>query len=150
MANLASPLRIGARGSSWLMSQQVYHFNTTSGSPLYLHFKTNVLTSVEKIFMIEAEGYNYGTGTPILAAWGLYTTGASSNTVSSKGLQSISGLTADGIYKSSDGYACIRAYNSSSHYYTGFTLHVYSSYYYTPDTVAITSATQTSNSGSYY
>jgi hypothetical protein len=71
-----------------------------------------------------------------------------SGSVTSKGMQSISGLTADGIYKSTDGYACIRAYGSSL-YYAGWVLngHVNPNY---SVTLAITAASQNSTSGNYY
>ena len=148
MAYLAAPTRIGTAGSGYIISHNIYSFNTTSGSPSYLHFKTNVPTTSEKIFMIEAEGYNYGGGLPILCAWGIYTNGVG---VVSKGLHTPAGtgLSADGIYKSSDNYACIRAYYGS-HYYTGFVLHAYSSAQFTPSPITILGATQTSESGAYY
>jgi len=148
MANLAAPTRIGSGGSGYVISHNIYSFNTTGGSPLYLHFKTNVLTTAEKIFMIEAEGFNYGLGLPILCAWGIYTTGSG---VSSKGLHtpSSTGLSADGIYKSSDNYACIRGY-AGSHYYTGFVLHAYSSVPFAPAPITILAAAQSDNSGNYY
>ena len=146
MANIAAPLRVGAAGSGWIMAQQIYHFSTTDGSLSYVHFKTNVSTSTEKIFMIEAEGYAYGGGAPILCAWGLYTTGGGA--VVSKGLESKSGLTAHGVYASSDGYACIRSYGNM--YYTGFVLHAYSSYYYTPGPISISAVNQNNNTGNYY
>ena len=152
MANLGTPLRIG-RGNGnvgWMTAQQIYHFSTTSGMA-YVHFKTNVSVATEKIFMIEAEGYAYGGGAPILCAWGLYTTGAtpiSMGSVVAKGLESKSGLTAHGVYASSDGYACIRSYGNM--YYTGFVLHAYSHYYFTPSSIAITAVNQNENSGNYY
>ena len=129
------------------MSQQIAWFNTVYGNPQYVHFKTSAPVSQERIFMIEAEGYNYGTGTPILCAWGIYTTGA---TAVHKGLTSASGLMPDGVYGSSDGYACIRAYNASSLYYAGWTLTAYGNPYYMPSTLSILAVNQNSNSGNYY
>lgn len=147
MARLAQTTRVGKTSSGWIMSEQVTYFQTTSGSPNYLHFKTNLSASSETIFMAEAEGYNYGLALPILCAWGVYT---ASGTVASKGLASATlGLEAHGIYKSSDGYVVLRAY-AGSHYYTGFGLNFYSSTTFTITTPSISGITQTSESGNYY
>ena len=146
MATFTTPTNVRTAGSGWYAQYQLYNFYTGSDSPYYVHFKTNVSASTEKIFMLEAIGYNYSTYVPIRCSWGIYTTGSGS--VTSKGMQSISGLTADGIYKSSDGYACIRAY-SSGLYYAGWVLngHVNPNYSVTLD---ITAASQNSTSGNYY
>lgn len=148
MAQFAAPTNVRTAGSGWYAQYQLYNFYTTSGSPNYIHFKTNVSTSTEKIFMLEAIGFNYGTGQAIRCSWGVYTTGGGS--AIHKGLQTFSstGLTADGVYASSDGYACIRAY-ATSHYFNGFVLngHVHPSY---SVTLSITAANQNSTSGNYY
>lgn len=148
MATLTTPTNVRTAGSGWYSQYQLYNFYTTSGSPQYVHFKTNVSTSTEKIFMLEAIGYNYGLGLAIRCSWGVYTTGGGGATA--KGLQTFSstGLVADGVYASSDGYACIRAYGSSL-YFAGWVLngHVHPSW---SVTISITDVNQNATSGNYY
>ena len=146
MATFATPTNVRTAGSGWCSQYHLYNFYTYSGSPYYVHFKTNVSTSTEKIFMLEAIGFNYGTGQAIRCSWGVYTTGGGGAV--QKGLQTSTGLTADGVYASSDGYACIRAF-SSNLYYAGWILngHVHPSY---SVTLAITASSQNSTSGNYY
>lgn len=148
MANLQGPVRIGSHSNNtkWIMHHVIGNFNTTSGSFNYIHFKTNIGISTECIFTIEAEGYNYGTSSPVLCAWGVYTTGSG---VTLKGLESSSGLTAHGIYVSSDGKVCIRAY-SGNPYYLGIVLHLYSHISYPMSPPSILAANLNNNSGSYY
>lgn len=149
MATFTTPTNVRTAESGWYAQYHLFNFYTYSGSPQYVHFKTNVSTSTQKIFMLEAIGFNYGTGQAIRCSWGIYTTGGGGATA--KGLQTFSstGLTADGVYASSDGYACIRAYNGSSLYYAGWILngHVHPNY---SVTLAITAANQNSTSGNYY
>jgi len=146
MANLATPTNVRTAGSGWYTKYNIYNFYTYSGGPNYVHFKTNVSANTEKIFMIEAMGFNYGTATIIRCAWGLYTTGGGG--VTPKGLQTITGLTADGVYASSDGYACIRAY-ADSLYYAGWILNAHVHPSYSVD-ITITASSQNSTSGNYY
>jgi hypothetical protein len=146
MANLVDPTNVRTSGNGWYSKYNIYLFYTYSATPNYVHFKTNVSANTEKIFMIEAIGYNYGGASAIRAAWGVYTTGGGGTTP--KGLQTIAGLTADGVYTSSDGYACIRAY-AGSLYFAGWILnaHVHPSY---SVNITITAASQNSTSGNYY
>lgn len=124
-----------------------YTFNTTNSTPLYFHFKTNIPYNTNNMFMIEAEGYNYGQTLPILCSWCGYPY-SGYNSIIQIGLHTseYNGLSADGVYASSDGYVVIRAY-SGSHYYTGFVL---SAYMYNGFVVSITAANQNSTSGNYY
>lgn len=151
---IAAPMNVSQttiRGNGWMSQYQITTFNTTSGSPNYIHFKTNIINTVDKIVMIEAIGYNYGTAQAIRCSWTFY---AYNSLIYDKGRATIAntGLSADGIYASSDGYACIRAY-SSSHYFTGFILNAHTSgggnMSYGTD-VSITAASQNSTSGNYY
>jgi hypothetical protein len=139
------------RGEGWMSQYQILVFNTTSGTPNYIHFKTNVPNTIDKIVMIEAIGYNYGNSQSIRCTWTFY---AYNSLIYDRGRETVpgTGLTADGIYASSDGYACIRAY-SSQHYFTGFILNAHSSgggnMSYGTD-VGITAVNQNSTSGNYY
>lgn len=148
MATLTAPTNVGGTsGTGWSAKYGIYTFNTTSDTPLYVHFKTNVPTNSEKIGTIEAIGYNFGSAQPIRCAWGFY---VYSSGVASRGLETFtgSGLTANGIYKSSDNYLCIRG-SSSTMYYIGFILNAYIHSTYNFD-ISITAANQNSNSGNYY
>jgi len=133
---------------TWYMQQKHFtYFYTGLGTPLYLHFKTNInLSGV--MYMIEATGYNYGWGAPIKCAWGFHlSSGALYSAAASNGY---SGLQANGTYMSSDGYVVIRGY-AGTHYYTGFSLSAYSTRNDTGgQNVSLLATVQTDNSGNYY
>jgi hypothetical protein len=118
------------------------------GGNSYYHYKTNIPLNYT-MCMIEAVGYSYGNNTAIRCAWCFYTY-APANDVINVGLQNTySGLSAHGVYKSSDGYAVIRA--SGASYYSGWVLNAYclnpTGYNYN---VSITASVQTDNAGNYY
>jgi hypothetical protein len=151
MATLVYDTKVGnGNNPAWWMTQlNIYGFATTNGDGgvPYIHFKTNVSASTEKIFAIEAVGYNYGWTLAVRCVQSLYTTGGGS--VVSKGSNySADGLYPDGVYKSSDNYACVRFYKPS-HYYNGFILNAYTAYYY-GTSVSILAASQNGTSGNYY
>jgi hypothetical protein len=149
MANFQAPLRIYPYNSWHLQQRGIFNFNTTSSSPTYVHMKTNLYApSEDSMYMFEAVGYNYGASAPIRCSWGIYTY---SGTLYQTGVANIySGMNADGMYKSSDNYVCIRAY-SGGMYYLGFTLNVYACRLDTThQQVTITAASQNSTSGNYY
>ena len=100
------------------------------------------------MYMIEAVGYNYGAASPVRCAWGFY---YYLGGVSHVGLQNeYSGMSADGVYTSSDGYLCFRAY-AGTHYYNGFILNAYATRTDTTHyAVSITAVNQNSTSGNYY
>jgi hypothetical protein len=149
MATLSAPLNI-YKYSNWHLQQRgIWNFNTTGGSPSYVHMKTNIYAqSEDSMYMFEAVGYNYGASSPIRCAWGIYTY---SGTLYQTGVANIySGLNADGMYKSSDNYVCLRAY-SGGLYYCGFTLNAYACRLDTTHQyVSILAASQNSTSGNYY
>jgi hypothetical protein len=144
MASLKGDTRIG------VMQQAFYHFGTTSGSPLYIHMKTNIPKQSNIMFYIEAEGYNYGTTYSILCSWTGYPYSVD-GVLYQVGLSNFySGMTAHGVYQSSDNYVVLRAY-ADSHYYNGFVLNsVMSAPAGQGFRVSILSAVQTSTSGNYY
>ena len=148
MAQFAAPLQIYPYGSFYLQQRNFYNFFTGSGSPSYLHFKTNLGNNIDTLYMIEAVGYNYGNAYAIRCAWGFQW---SYGVVRNVGLQNgYSGMNADGVYASSDGYLCIRAW-AGGHYYNGFMLNAYATR--TDQThyqVSIISSSQNSTSGNYY
>jgi hypothetical protein len=151
MAQLAQSMGV-YNYSTWALQQRnFYNFFTGSGSPSYIHMKLNLGAGVDTMYMIEAVGFNYGNGTPIRCAWGFqwsYGAPAYANYI---GLQNIyGGMSAHGVYKSSDGYCVIRAY-AGSHYYNGFMLNAYAT---RTDTthyqLSVIAAVQTDNAGNYY
>jgi hypothetical protein len=128
--------------------QLAFHRDRYYGGDSYYHYKTNIPIN-NTMCTIEAIGYNYGSNLAIRSAWCFYTyTG--NNDVINIGLQNTySGMSAHGVYKSSDGYAVIRA-NAGS-YYAGW---VFNAYCLNPTgynfEVSFTASVQTSNSGNYY
>lgn len=144
MASLKGDTRIG------VMQQAFYHFSTTSGSPLYIHMKTDIPKSSNIMFYIEAEGYNYGTTYAVSCAWSGYPYSGDGNLYNVYMYNFYSGLSADGVYLSSDNYVVIRGY-AASHYFNGFVLNsVMANPAGNGTRVAITAAVQTSTSGNYY
>jgi len=97
---------------------------TSDSSVTYIHFKTNVPIASYIMTMIEAVGYNYGMQAPIRCAWGFYTYGTYIVTQSVR-TSAYGGMTAHGIYASSDNYVCIRGYTSGGSYFNGFVLNGY-------------------------
>ena len=138
--------------NSWSLQQRnFYNFFTGSGSPSYIHMKLNLGPGIDTMYMIEAVGFNYGNGTAIRCAWGFQWSYGPAGYIANVGLQNIyGGMSAHGVYKSSDGYCVIRAY-ANSHYYNGFMLNGYAT---RTDTthfqLSVISAVQTDNAGNYY
>ena len=151
MAQLAQSMGV-YNYSTWSLQQRnFYNFFTGSGSPLYIHMKLNLGASIDTMYMIEAVGFNYGAAIAIRCAWGFQWTYGTPAYVYNLGLQNIyGGMSAHGVYKSSDGYCVIRAY-ANTHYYNGFMLNAYAT---RTDTthyqLSVTAAVQTDNSGNYY
>lgn len=144
MANVVADTRIG------VMQQAFYSFSTSSGSPLYIHMKTNIPKSSNIMFYIEAEGYNYGTALPVLCSWTGYPFSGDGNLYNVSLTNFYTGMTADGVYLSSDNYVVLRAY-AGSHYFNGFVLN---SVMANPNgnnvRVSISAVNQNSTSGNYY
>jgi hypothetical protein len=144
MANVLSDTRVG------VMQQAFYSFSTSSGSPYYIHLKTNIPASSGIMFYIEAEGYNYGTALPILCAWTGYTYAGTGTLIATSLTNFYSGMSADGSYQSSDSYVVLRCY-AGSHYFNGFVLNsVMANPTGNASRVAILASSQNSTSGNYY
>jgi hypothetical protein len=111
--------------------------------------KTNIYApSQDSMWMFEAVGYAYGGAAPIRCGWGIY---CYQGNLYQSGVANIyGGMSADGMYVSSDGYICIRGY-SAGMYYLGFTLNAYACRLdATQQNVTITASSQNSTSGNYY
>lgn len=147
MAQLNSPVRVYPYSSWWLQQRNIYNFMTTSGSPTYIHIKTNLSTGGDCMYMFEAVGYNYGNGTAIRSAWGFY---VYQNNIYGVGMQSAyGGLSPHGVYKSSDNYIVLRS--NQGNYFNGFMLNVYATRANTTHyNVSVLASVQTDNSGNYY
>lgn len=113
---LNSPLSIG----SGYQQRGIANFFTTA-SYNYVHIKTNIPHQSYIMPMIELIGYSYGTANPIRMAFVIYTY---SYLISNWEL-AYYGLYGNGVYVSSDGYICLRAYTGST-YFIGFSMDAYS------------------------
>lgn len=110
MANINTNLRLYSQGSS-IQNLGFYNFGTTSYSGSYYHFKTNDRLELYNMIRVEAVGSNYSQSAPIRCAWVWYTYTYLANV----GLQNIyTGLEANGVYMSSDGYVCFRSYTPNA------------------------------------
>ena len=136
----------GSTSSFWMTQLNIYSFATTSTEPYFFHFKTNILASTEKIAALEAVGYNYGQTLAVRCFQAFYTT-ASNSTIPKGSNYSGLGLYPNGVYTSSDNYACVSFFAQGA-YYLGFILNAYTSYNY-GQSVSILAASQNS-SGEYY
>lgn len=120
--------------------------NRYYGGDTYFHYKTNIALSTYIMVMIEAIGYAYGANQSIRASWVFY----SYSHLANPGTATVyGGLSADGVYVSSDGYVCIRA--NCAPYFSGW---CFNSYCVNPagynTDVVFTAVSQNSNSGNYY
>jgi hypothetical protein len=143
MANFQGQLAINDAGQRL----GFYTWSNTSGAGSYLHFKTNLTLSTYVMSRVEAVGISYANAYPIRCAWTWYTYTYLTNT----SVQSIySGLTADGVYMSSDGYVCFRGYaaNNNDMSFTLNATHVNPTGY--GYNLTISAASQNSTSGNYY
>jgi hypothetical protein len=140
MANLAA--------NTTLPGMQFDFFqNRFYGGDSFFHYKTNIPIGSYIMCMIEAIGYAYGANAPIRASWAFY---AYTSSIINVGTATVySGLTAHGVYQSSDNYVCIRA--SCAPYYSGWS---FNSYCLNPTgynaAVSFTAVSQNSNAGNYY
>jgi hypothetical protein len=157
MAILTPPFRIGSVSSWYFQQKYIYNFNTTAGSPLYIHMKTSLIgATTYNMWMFEAVGYNYGVAAPIRCSWGFHISTAgmpyTNGFLYNIGLRNqYPGMSAHGVYIASDGYIVLRAYANGSNYYNGFTLNAYATRSdVTQSNVSIIAAVQTSDSGNYY
>jgi hypothetical protein len=140
MANLlANTYTSGAQYGFYLQGAS-YDF-----SPTYWHYKTNIALSTYVMVMIEAIGYSYGSGNPIRCAWTFY----SYSYIAQASVQNMySGLSADGVYVSSDNYVCIRATGSS--YFSGWVFNATTLAAGSGTVVSFTAASRNANTGNYY
>jgi len=124
-----------------------YNFNTTSGGQ-YIHMKLNLTAGGTCMFMIKAEGYDYGSGQNVFGQWCGYCYSGTNSVISTGVANGGNFSVANNIYTSSDKYAVIVAYASST-YFMSFTLSsvtIGEGFY----NIQVTSTTQTgSNSGAY-
>jgi hypothetical protein len=109
-------------GDSYAIKRGCHYSINTLGTPTYVHFKTNIPISIYLMASIEAVGYNYALAKPIRCAWSFYTAGT--YIYSSSLENAYSGLSANGIYVSSDNYVVIRGY-ATGMYFIGFALNTY-------------------------
>lgn len=145
MALLTKDTRIGCCQYS-LMDSYYYPDNAVN----YFHFKTNIAKESYVMFFLEAVGYAYGAQAPVLCDWVGYAYTGTTWLVNTNTHTRYTGMTAHGLYQSSDNYVCIRGYCATP-YFLAFNLNAI-----TPCPtgnsfrVAITASVATSNSTNYY
>lgn len=152
MAKLKT-LNIYPYSSATYYAQQKAFFNIYSydGSLTYMHMKTNIPTNQYDMWMVEAVGYAFGNSQSIRCAWSWYTYPPSApNELVAIGLENVyPGMTAHGVYKSSDNYVCLRAY-TGGFYYAGFILNGYCTRENSGRQITISAYAQNNTSGSHY
>lgn len=150
MAYLDGNTRIRNGSNDSIYQRGIYWFNTGSGSPSYIHMKTNIPVSSNWMFYIEAEGYNYGRGQAVLCSWTGYPYSGTGTLINYDFRNHYSGMTADGAYQSADNKIVLRAY-ATSNYYNGFILNAIMA---NPNghgvEISILASVQTDQSGAYY
>lgn len=151
MANLSHPIQLSFPGETTPRVQKNFHraFTTDIGLT-YFHVKTSLQRYSNAMFMIEAEGYNYGRQQPIKCSWCGYLYDLQASPLISTGASSpYDGMTAHGLYLSSDNYLVLRGF-ASEFYFAGFNL---SAFQMNPTNAypvtALTSAFN-NNSGNFY
>jgi hypothetical protein len=134
-------------GASGLQTLGFYNFGATSYSGAYYHFKTNLTLNTFVMSRVEAIGHAYAKAAPIRCAWVWYTF----SYLTSVGLSNIyTGMDAQNVYMSADGYVCFTGYISSPGD-VSFTLncvHANPTGHSYP--LEITAVNQNSVSGNYY
>ena len=143
MANFQGQLSIG----SGYQRLGFYSFSNTSPAGSYFHFKSSAQLSTYIMTKVEAVGINYADAYPIRCSWVWYTYSYLAN----QNYQTIySGLTANGVYVSSDNYVCFRGYAASNND-IAFTLNaVHANPTGAGYSISILAASQNSTSGNYY
>lgn len=117
----------------------------------YVHLKTNISTATsEAIWMMEAVGYSYAGAAPIRCAWNFYAYNALNNVIQIGTENVYTGLTAHGVYKSSDNFVVLRGYKASNFYYDGFVLNAYWTFGYGKNDVGISAMAVNNTSGAHY
>jgi hypothetical protein len=117
----------------------------------HLHFKTNVQRGQNQMIMIEAVGYNYGTGQPIRCSWAWYSYGVD-NLLYNVALHNLyNGLVPNAVYHSTDNFVCFSA-GLKNLYFTGMVLNAYAQQHGHGDgfLVNITAAGTTTSAGNLY
>jgi hypothetical protein len=145
MANFQGQLSI----ASGYQRHGIYTWTNGGGAGAYFHFKTNAALSTYIMSRVEAIGVNYAAAYPIRCAWVWYSAYYLANAAS----ESVySGLTANGVYLSSDNYVCFRAYASVNNDVSFIlnAIHANPSGVGPGYNLAITAASQNSTSGNYY
>jgi hypothetical protein len=147
IVNLTLP-NVGADGQTGVNAQYNIFQNRFYGGGVYWQYKTNIPFSGWSMHNIEAVGYNYGNSLPIRCNWcfhvsyggGFYSTEVSNI---------YSGLTANRMYNSGDGYVVIVA-SANTAYFAGWSLNAYALNPTGPFDVSILASVQMDSDYNYY
>lgn len=144
--NLTLP-NTGQDGQQGVNAQYNIFENRWYGGDTFWHYKTNIPFGGWSMHNIEAVGYSYGSQLPIRCNWvfhvsygnGFYQTELS---------QIYSGLSANRLYNSGDGYVVFVANGAS--YFSGWSINAYSLNPTGPFDVQILAAAQSSSNANIY
>ena len=138
----------GADGQQGVNAQYNIFQNRFYGGDVFWHYKTNIPFGGWSMHNIEAVGYNYGNSLPIRCNWCFHV--SYGNGFYSQELSNIySGLTANRLYNSGDGYVVFVA-SANTSYYAGWSINAYSLNPTGPFDVSILASVQTSSNSNYY
>jgi hypothetical protein len=113
----------GVGGNTGVRVQYCFYENRYYGGNLYFHYKTNIPYTQWAMYNIEAVGYNYGSGQPIRCTWNFHIS-YGNGFYSVQYQNTYSGLSANTLYRSSDGYVVLVA-NAPSAYFAGWSFNAY-------------------------
>ena len=147
IVNLTLP-NTGQDGQQGINAQYNIYQNRFYGGGVYWQYKTNIPFSGWSMHNIEAVGYNYGNSLPIRCNWVFHVSyGGGPYQVEYSNIYS--GLTAQRLYNSGDGYVVIAA-TSNTAYYAGWSFNAYSLNPTGPFDVQILAAVQLNSDYNYY
>lgn len=136
-------------GNSGVRVQYCFFENRYYGGDTYWHYKTNIPFSQWAMYNIEAVGYSYGSGLPIRCTWNFHIS-FGNGFYSVQYQNTYSGLTADRLYNSSDGYVVLVANGAS--YFSGWSFNAYTTNAIPQGgfEIAMLAVVQTSSNANYY
>jgi hypothetical protein len=145
--NLTLP-NTGQDGQQGINAQYNIFENRFYGGDVYIHYKTNIPFGGWSMHNIEAVGYNYGRTQPIRCNWVFHV--SYGNGFYQTELSNIySGLAANRLYNSGDGYVVFVA-SSNTMYYAGWSINAYSLNPTGPFDVSILAVAQSSSNANVY
>lgn len=137
-------------GNSGVRVQYCFYENRFYGGDVYFHYKTNIPFSQWAMYNIEAVGYNYGNSLPIRCTWNFHIS-YGNGFYSVQYQNTYSGLAANRLYNSSDGYVVLVA-SSNTAYFAGWSFNAYTTNAIPQGgfEISMLAVVQTSSNSNYY